>query len=207
MIRPVSALALCGALALSVPASAAPVDVRQYVTGGAVTFVTGSDKVVYEVSVSVSFDTGQTTNSYSYLLLAIAKCTKAGKCPVAVTYQAPLASGQASANDLSNFSVTVPAFGKPLTVTWTGAGPATRVDTAPNFSTTSVDFQSAWDATAKIQFLGATCSGAVVTAVSAARHTTIYPQGYTPPSGHTALPVKAAPGAPAKATGCKVGPK
>jgi hypothetical protein len=206
-IRTSAALAAVAALISVAPAHAgtSTPDVRQHLTGGVATFVLGKDKVVYQISVSTSLVSSvASTQPYSYAVVAVSKCPRSG-CLAPTTYLARLTASQFTATDPKSFSITVTAFGKPLTVTWTGAGPSSPVDRDPAVTATLLDFKTEWPATATISVLGVTCSGATTTAVSAARHTTVYTGGFVPPTGNVALPAAPVKGGPALAKACRAG--
>lgn len=198
--------AAVAALATAAPATATPTfdvpDVRRHVTGVAQTHFLATNRSVYRVAVAMSAVYTDSTTPYSWIEVRVAKCAK-GTCTVPVTYFAPLPATAYQAGDLKNVTVTLTAFGKPLVVNWAGAGPAQSYDTTPAVSGTDVDLSSAWTATAKVTFLGLTCTD---TAASAARRTTVYATGFAEPTGMVPLPNVVPVGQPAAAKSCRPGP-
>lgn len=201
-----AAAALAAIAATGAPATATPTfdvpDVRRHVTGVAATHFLATNRSVYRVTVDVSAVYTDSTTPYSWIEVRVAKCAK-GTCAVPVTYFSPLPATAYQAGDLKNVTVTLRAFGKPLVVTWAGAGPSESYDTTPAVSGTAVDLSSTWAATAKVTFLGLTCTD---TKATAARHTTVYATGFGEPTGMVPLPAVVPPGQPGAARSCRPGP-
>lgn len=202
-----AAAAVALAAATTTPAAATPTfdapDVRRHVTGVATTHFLATNKSVYRVTVNVSAVYTDSTTPYSWIEVRVAQCAK-GTCATPVVYFAPLAkTTNYDTGNLKNVTAKLSAFGRPVVVTWQGAGPASDYDTNPTVAETVVDLASTWPATAKVTFLGVTCTD---TKATAARHQTLYAGGFEEPKGMVPIPAKAPFGQPAAAKSCRPGP-
>jgi hypothetical protein len=186
------------------PATNGP-EVRQHVNGVSTVYILSKDKdkAVYQVQVTFDVARGTATNQASYAVVSVAKCKK-GNCATPVKFLAPLASGQYKASDLKNVQLNFTALGKAFAVTLTGTGPG-DVDTTPQMQGHDLDLSSTWSTTAKVTFMGVTCTDKNTSV--AAHHTTFYPLGFQSPSGVVPMPAKPIKGTPVGAKSCRPGPK
>ena len=195
------ALLAAAAFALAtatVPAAAAP-DVQQVLYGYADVYVQGSDRVLYRVIVQANVVAGVATTAKSSVALFVAKC--APTCGTPVYYGAPLTAAQYDARDEQRWWVRLTAFGKPLTVTWTGLG-ITGAKPPNGFVFSPVAFAAGvdWPATAAVTVLGRTCTTKDATA---GRAVVVHTFGRGDPAG---FPARSPKGVPASARACKPRP-
>lgn len=197
-----AALALAAGPAAATPTFDVP-DVRRHVTGVATTHFLATNRAVYRVTVNVSAVYTDSTDPYSWVEVRVAQCAK-GTCATPVVYFSPVVkTTNYDTSNLKNVVLKLSAFGKPLVVTWQGAGPSSDYDTAGEVTGTTVDLSSAWPATAKVTFLGVTCTDAKA---GAARRQTLYASGFEQPKGMVPIPVKPPVGQPGAAKSCRPGP-
>jgi hypothetical protein len=159
MKRPPVWLLLAALLAgfLAWPAGAATPLVGVFDTADAQTGLTGADHATYSIGVHLRVSTPASSATFAYVTLSVSKCS-AYHCGTAVAYTRSLSSSAYTfANDASAASLTISAFGQPLTVHWSSSqtNPSNNTDLRVPGSALVQFYRTA---TAAITVLGVTCN-------------------------------------------------
>ena len=192
------AAAALGIALAATPVRAAP-SVQQYLNGYARVYVTGSDRVLYRFDVGAEIADGVGTAPSARVYLLVARC--APRCGAPVYYWAPLGPSQYDIRDEKRWWIALSAFGKPLRVTWQGAGdPGRPTDVVAAGYQAGVS--SGWATTSDVTLLGRTCRSADA---GAARSTTAEAETFTP-SDERRITAKVPAGVPSRAVACRKAP-